>query len=325
MKSLTLFKAAFAACVVSLLAACGGNDAPPVSNAAWASPAAFVPAGASSKSFNLSSCSMNESTLYNAALVISANGDASIQGSTTSTGAVTTLFSLAFAQATESSWKIEGTVEEPNIYVSVNQSTTTISKRLFFGFSSEEGGLDAYNNTAMQSISCNGISTVTLQISPDATRAANNLGTAAAVTEFDDDSTDGNIAGGNAFWDNGSGYGASNRSQIRFNLGTGALASATSTSATYTAISLALPTQASGDYGSYSEKLTRHLQEFDNKDAKTICLRYSSESQDFSSYLSATAYGNKFRPQASFSLMIGIESVGREAPQDISFGCNDYR
>lgn len=323
MKSLSLFKAALVAAVVSFLAACGGSD--PAPNVGWASPAAFVPAGASSKSFGLQSCTINSASyqgdLYSASLVIASNGDVSVLAATTSTAAAVTQWSLPFAQATQSSWQVNGTVEEPYVFASVVQETTNTFRQLSLGSGSGESGMYVYESNSMFEISCNGINTVTLQINPDATRAANNLGTAAGVNTFDDVYADGSIEGGNAFWDNGYGFGSEDRRYIRFNLGSGALASATATSAAYTAISLNLPTNASGDEGSYSETLQRNSSEFQNQDAKTICLSSYSNSQEDYYFLGATAYGNKLRPFASGNINIGALPAGLEQPQVSLRGC----
>jgi hypothetical protein len=110
MKTLSIIKAAFAASLAALLAACGDGgdsaappaDLPPV---AWASPAVFVTPGASNKTFALEGCSgrlggedMDSygGNFYNASLNIASNGNVSFSAATTTTGTVSVLWTMAF-------------------------------------------------------------------------------------------------------------------------------------------------------------------------------------------------------------------------------------
>jgi hypothetical protein len=149
---------------------------------------------------------------------------------------------------------------------------------------------------------------LSLQLNADKARAAKNLGTEAGVTTFDAYDADGKIEGGNAFWtnlDSSPSYRA-----LRFNLGTGDLSSSTTTTGTYSAVSLALPS-TSNEYGAYGESLSRNNGFFAYKDAKTICLSYNNYSLETGFATSATAYGNKFMPSSGGRSMFG----GLEAPQ----------
>lgn len=319
MKTYSLLKAAFAAAVVSLLAACGGGDdaAPDV---AWASPAVF--AGAASKSYALAGCERSiydddegeyieeDVPLYNAKLVIAANGDVSIQAATTTTGTVTTVWTMAYADAQNASWSASGTTQTPSYYLSMYQSGRN-SYKSFYAYSNVEGGYisfdsDDYDTDIETDVDCNMTDKLALQINADQARAAKNLGSAAGVTTFDDYNAEGRIEGGNAFWYNYSGSPQYNN--MRFNLGTGELASSSSTTGTYSPISLALPS-TNMEYGIYGESLTRNNSFFDYKDAKSVCLGKEFEMSGFE--LVVTAYGNKFMPGGGGFMM----PRGLEAPQ----------
>jgi hypothetical protein len=334
MKSLTLFKAAVAASLVSLLAACGGgggggaSDAPSV---AWASPAAFVTPGAASKSFALANCSKydyvadSNQTLYKATLLIASNGNMSISAATTTTGTVSEMVSIAFADARGSDWSASGTTQTPSYSISMNQQFRSGSKSISAGdYAGDERYLnaslyDSSNTTRVDFyINCDMTDRLALQMSPDQARAAKNLGTAAGVTTFDGYDAEGRIEGGNAFWFNN--YASSEYSNLRFNLGTGALASSTSTTGTYSPISLSLPS-TNAESGSYGESLNRNSGSFYNyKETKTICLTYNNEMLGKGFEMSATAYGNMFYPRGGRRDM--MEPFNTETPQGIRIeGC----
>jgi hypothetical protein len=118
MKTLAFWKAALAASLASLLAACGGSssgtlpqDVPGFVQPAWASPALLVTPGQSSKSFSLTNCAMSSFSftsipsqeqpqmqpvgepLYTVSLVISASGTLTLNGATATTATIGTLLS----------------------------------------------------------------------------------------------------------------------------------------------------------------------------------------------------------------------------------------
>jgi hypothetical protein len=338
MKSLSLFKAAVAASVVSLLAACGGGGdaATPLPPVAWASPAVFVTPGAVNKSFALTGCYRtvydddeeeyieNEVSLYKASLVIASNGDMSILAATTTTGTVTTVWSKAFADAQEVSWSVSGSSQTPSYSLMMDLETNNFEWSIYVDRSSLSANDEDYNTDINTNIECDMTDKLALQINPDQARAAKNLGAAAGVTTYDNDDADGRIEGDNAFWNYGNG--SPEYDFMRFNLATGELSSSTSSTGTYSPISLALPSGSTED-GSYGESLSRFDYSYDFKEAKSICLSYSRESGEMSSgkyfNLYATAYGNKFNPQGSREDYWSAQ--GLEAPQGYRSGCNNDR
>jgi hypothetical protein len=338
MKSLSLFKAAVAATVVSLLAACGGGGdtaapATPLPPVAWASPAAFVTPGASSKSFALTGCYRtiydddeeeyieDEVNLYKASLVIASNGDMSILAATTATGTVTAVWSKAFADARNVSWSVSGSSQTPSYSLMMGLGTNNFEWSIYVDGSSLSTDDEDYNTDIETSIECEMTDKLALQINPDQARAAKNLGTAAGVTTYDNDDADGRIEGGNAFWNYG--YGSPEYDFMRFNLATGELSSSTSSTGTYSPISLALPS-GSTENGSYGESISRFNSSYDFKEAKSICLSYSRDSGEMMNgkyfNLYATAYGNKFNPRGSRD--DDWSAQGFESPQYFDGGCN---
>jgi hypothetical protein len=220
---------------------------------------------------------------------------------------------------------VDGTTQTPSYTISVYQQTRTGSKS-FNGYSSAQSGrLEARNSDYSTNprvdfyISCDMTGKLALQMNADQARAAQNLGTAAGVTTFDGLDAVGRIEGGNAFWLNNNS--SPEYSNVRFNLSTGALASSTSTTGTYSPISLALPS-TSTEYGAYGESLSRNNSFFTYKEAKTICLSYNNQTTGKGFDLSATAYGNMFYPDGGRRDMMGLTSL--EAPMG-GFGrsCND--
>lgn len=336
MKFLSLSRAAIAVSVAGLLAACGGGggaaaDAPSVP---WASPAAFVTSGAASKSFALVNCSKYDfdaerrQDLYNATLQIASNGDISISAATTTTGTVSPIFSIAFADARYSKWSASGTTQTPSFALTMNQSLRNGNTSFnIYDYGDEEGGASfsasRYDSSVSPrvyfNIGCDMTTRLALQISPDQARAAKNLGAAAGVTTFDNYDAEGRIEGGNAFWFNSNA--SREYSNLRFNLGTGELSSSTSTTGTYSPVSLALPTSANGSInGSYGESLSRNESFFNYKEAKTICLGYNNAPLEKGFEVSATAYGNMFYASGGRRSM--MELRGLEGARGISLeGC----
>jgi hypothetical protein len=147
LKKLFIHKAAIAVSLASLLAACGGGGggsaaAPEAPAVAWGSPAAFVTPGAASKSFALDYCSMNDyanggaqQDLYNATLQIASNGDVIISAATATTGTVSPIITLKFADAQYSNWSVGGTTQEPGYSVSMSEN-----------FRNRSASFDSYSN-----------------------------------------------------------------------------------------------------------------------------------------------------------------------------------
>lgn len=310
MKTYSLLKAAFTAAVVSLLAACGGGDnaAPDV---AWASPAVF--AGAASKSYALQGCSGGfggdgidgySGSFYNASLNITSNGNVSISAATTTTGTVSVLWSLAYADAQNASWSVYGNTAEAGYNLSMNNSSRSGSSSVFAEYSPEGSYLNVSRSSSSGGLGMTCIFTtpLALQINPDQARAAKNLGSAAGVTTFDDYRTDGSIEGDNAFWQSNSESESSSAYDfMRFNLKTGDLSSSSSSTGTYASINLSLPS-TTNTLGVYAESLQRNNGFYDYKEAKTICLSkltYDMSVESESGFvLNATAYGSKLMPSS---------------------------
>ena len=330
MTSKTWLKTASAALLAAMLAACGGGGttSTPLPDVAWASPAVFVTPGAASKSFALTMCEgeridddeEDEHPLYKASLQIASNGDVSVVASTTETATATAVWSMAFADAQNTSWSVSGNTQTPTYslnmysgsgrsgYKSLNVYTEQISETEF-AYNIRTYVRDNIANTSYR-INCLLTGKLELQVNADQARAAKNLGTAAGVTTFDDYNIDGRIEGGNAFWQQND-YESAPQDKynfMRFNLGTGELSSSNANTGTYAAISLSLPSGTSS-YGVYGETVSRNDSFFDYKEAKSICLGFESMEAGFG--LSATAYGNKFYP--SNSRFFGPK--GLETPQ----------
>jgi hypothetical protein len=349
----TWLKTGALALSVSLLAACGGSDSPVVggslpsatptvnfNNAAWASPAVFVPPSASNKTFALSCTKFTElntvsyegvnvvittlntrDQLYTATLKISTNGDTVVSAATSTTGTISALQSIALVDANEYSWNVNGTIQTPTYSLSVRQNS---SKSLNIYISGESYVLSLPTETTYGGdfdstmwYECTMTDPLALQINADAARAAKNLGAEAGITTFDDDDTTGRIEGGQAFWL--SGRGSEEFNYIRFNLGSGELASSAFSTGTYSPFSLSLPS-SNAEYGIYGESVIRNNSLFDNLEAKTVCLDYEAEIKRFS--ISATAYGNKFRPNGSGRVMV---ASGFETPQGRLSACDSRR
>lgn len=343
MKKLSLIKVTFVVFLTAMLAACGGGGTS-IPAVAWASPAVFVPPGTADKIFALSCTKVTtvntvtyvesqviittETTrdqLYTTTLKISANGDTVVSAATSATGTISVLQSIALADANEYSWNVNGTIQTPTYSMSVRQSGSNPSKSLNIYISGESYVLSLPTETtyggdydATTQYECTMTDPLALQINVDAARAAKNLGAEAGVTTFDDDDTTGRIEGGQVFWLNKSG--SEEFSYLRFNLGSGDLASSASSTGTYSPISLSLPASNS-EYGVYGESLIKNDSFFGFKDAKSICLGKESQTSGF--YLSATAYGNKFRPSSDRRLMM---PRGLETPRDVfgPSGCFGY-
>jgi hypothetical protein len=327
MKTLTLWKAALAASLVSWLAACGGGGgdatpSTPLPEVAWASPAVFVTPGAASKSFALTGCTRTtnvnvtnyvpqysytttstEVTVTNASLLISSNGNISILGQLAPSTASTTVWSQSADTARNLAWSVSGTTQSPTYYLQAGSNARNTSQDINISSGADGNYLEASTSVNESAyplytytytvVECDMTDKLVLQINADQARAAKNLGSAAGVTTFDDYRVEeGRIEGGNAFWYNGDG--SSEFDYMRFNLATGALASSSSTTGTYTPISLSLPSTPT-EYGSYAENLQRFNSEFGYQDAKFICINRRREDETGFS-VTAAAYGNKFMP-----------------------------
>ncbi len=339
MKFSSMIRASLAVSLVSLLAACGGGDsATPAPEVAWASPAVFVTPGAANKSFALSGCERRtygqqvpNQTLYKASLLIASNGDVSILASTTETATATVIFSIAFADAKDSSWSVSGNTQTPTYSLYVNQEVRDFEKsinvypqgdggaRLNAGEEGRSGGYGINNCTMTDKLA--------LQVNADSSRAAKNLGTAAGVTTYDGYDADGRIEAGSAFWQSDNESAPDDKYNfMRFNLGTGELASSTSTTGTYSALSLSLPAgTTSYSNGSYGESLSRFESNFDYKDAKSICVSsYSYDpvtDQESGFNIYATAYGNKFLPEGTRRVQAQPDFL--ESTKGYRGGCNN--
>lgn len=337
MASISWLKAASAGLLVALLAACGGGSTAPGAAAlpevAWASPAVFVTPGAANKSFALTGCerriyNIDEpyQVLYKASLLIASNGDVSILASTTETATATVIFSIAFADAKESSWSVGGNTQTPTYSLYVNQSGRDFDRYFSVYSRSDSQSLNAgeEGNSAGYDIrDCMLTDKLALQVNADQARAAKNLGTTAGVNTYDGDDADGRIEAGIAFWQNENTAAPGDKYNfMRFNLGTGELASSASTTGTYSPISFSLPSGTT-TYGAYGESLSRFESEFDYKDAKSICVSsytYDPQTEQESGFgVYATAYGNKFYPDG---IRIRQMSENFENPKDFEGSCN---
>jgi hypothetical protein len=340
MTSISWLKTASAGVLMALLAACGGGggaSSTPAPEVPWASPAVFVTPGQSSEKYSLQSCTKringyNENTstsipevnqqLVSATLSISADGVASLSASVSPTGTVSTQWSLEFGDAQYSSWSVEGSAQTPSYYIDMSQSNRSYKYMNVYS-NADEGSLEAYENSYSAGIStntyyrCNLATPLALKVNADQARAAKNLGTAAGVTTFDNYYVDGRIESAKAFWSDNRAM--ADYSNLRFDLATGQLASSSSSSGTYTNVSLALPT-AAGEYGAYSENIERNSSFYNRKDAKSICLSFESPSRAFD--INATAYDNKFMPRRGDSFMM---PTGMESPHGKGGGCNNDR
>jgi hypothetical protein len=343
--------------LASLLAACGGGGgggggSADSSGVAWASPAVFVTPGAADKTFGLdcsrttytytystNSATQTQESLYTATLKISANGDTVVSAATSTTGTISVLQSIALAAAGNYGWNANGTVQTPTYSLYVNQSGRGESKNFNIYASGERYVLNGLPSEysypqgyyVHKYYDCTMTDPLVLQAIPDAARAAKNLGTQAGVTTYDNYYAPGRIEGGSAFWQ------SDNESQVsnpydfmRFNLSTGELASSTSTTGTYSAISLSLPSSTTTS-GAYGESFERANSFFEYKDAKTICLAKSTYDPvaDAGSNLeiNATAYGQKLLPSSYFYNYINgggdDKTSSKLAERGMRGGCGD--
>jgi hypothetical protein len=356
MKSLSLFKAALAASLLSLLAACGGGGdtaapATPLPPVAWASPAVFVTPGAANKSFGLTGCTLstnidtynynvspstysNTSTsvnLHTATLVIDSSGDVSLKAATTVTGTINSLWIMAYSDAAYMNWSVGGTSKTPsytinaneqlrngNRYMNVYSSVEQSEVRLEFNTNVYVNNIRTYTSVGLN---CEMVDKLALQVLADQARAAKNLGTAAGVNSFDNYDVQGSIEGGKAFWADSNAL--PQFSNLRFDLATGELASSTSKTGTYSPLSLALP---SGEFeeGAYSESINRGRSEFGYKDAKGIYICKNNYANDTGFSIDATAYGNKFYPRRGGGrFMLATSNEAPQGESEYRFSCQD--
>lgn len=329
LKKSSILSAAIAVSLASLLAACGGGGggtssdgapAPEAPSVAWASPAVFVTPGAASKTFGLDCTRVTNTYIYNqggsdvrepmytATLKISANGDMTVSAATSTTGTIAVLQSIALADAGNYSWNVSGTIETPTYRLNVNQPGRDSSKSLSVYASGDRYVVNGLPSEFMSQptgyvqkyYDCSMTDPLALQVNADAARAAKNLGAAAGVTTYDDFDAPGRIEGGYAYWETENQTESSSPYDfMRFDLKTGSLASSMSTTDTYSAISLSLPSGINAQ-GSYGESFQRASSNFEFKDAKTICLSKSSQDPEMAietGYsINAIAYGQKLSP-----------------------------
>jgi hypothetical protein len=361
MRFTSVFRAAVAVSLAGLLAACGGggggggvpsgSGAAPAElpSVAWASPAVFVTPGAASKSFELANCrrttdsysyvndqyqgyQRGETDLYTASFVITSSGNVSMNAAVTSTGSVSNLWNLVFADAIGSNWGASGTTQTPSFSLSGYTSSRGANSNFNMSSSADFGSayFSTYNRPADSStnsytdtyayINCGMVTKLALQVNVDGARAAKNLGTAAGVNSFDDYDLPGRIEGGKAFWRDSNAL--PEFSQLRFDLATGELASSSTTTGRYSPLSLTLPSSET-EFGSYSESLTRNQSNFNFKDAKGICLNKSDSSNDTGFSVNAYAYGNRFYPYST-NRLVGPSSESSLQQARESSSCNNF-
>jgi hypothetical protein len=330
--ALALSVSLLAACGGSDSPVAGGslpNGTPTVNfnNAAWASPGVFVPYGQSKLELALQGCTTQQveegepTPLLNAKLVIASNGNMSIIGSMGESTETMTVFEQPFVDTNLTAWGVSGSQATPtyNIfsmlfegqsegpfgfsYLKFIQVNTGTEGGFFLGGDSS-GQLQAIEGSMYgpsTQISCETIATPTIHAKLDNARAAKNLGAEAGVASFDGADADGEIDGGIAYWENGE-EGSDEFRYLRFNLTTGELASKSTpreSTATYTPISLSLPTGSDGSSAQYTELICRGAEGFNFREAKGIALSSSNEATSSSLYLSAFAYGSRFAPNAN--------------------------
>jgi hypothetical protein len=258
LKNSSILNAAIAVSLASLLAACGGGGdsasptgsgatpPPELPAVAWASPAVFVTPGASSKTLALNCTTQTDTysapnynrvrtsgALVSATLKISANGDTVVSAATSTSGPISALQSIALADATSYSWRVNGTLEAPLYILELRQQDRNTTKRIEVISESEgttvnlpNGYFSTQTSYGFIYYSCNSEEVLALQINPDQARAAKNLGAAAGVTMYDDYRAQGRIEGEKAFWATDvESEATSPYAFMRFDLRTGGLAS----------------------------------------------------------------------------------------------------
>jgi hypothetical protein len=342
LKKPSIFTAAIAVSLASLLAACGGgggsggSTAPDAPQVAWASPAVFVTPGASQKVFELETCAKKitvssysynlswqdfrqssptetSEPLYTATMTISANGDTQISASTSTTAPIKAIQKFLLAEVNAYSWSVGNTVQDPRYSLLISKYGRGEEGSRYFNLqsSSESSSLTvsgeySYRNyienerrifeTTRTTYECALATPLTLQVNVDAARVAKNFGTAAGVNEFDNYVTAGSIDGGKATWLNYEEAG--DYSYFRFDLATGQLASSTSTTGTFSPISLAIPSSSdAGENGTYKESFLRSNYYFFNNSGKGVCLSYEKPSAEKAFSISANTYSNRFFPR----------------------------
>jgi hypothetical protein len=320
-----------------------------VPSVAWASPAVFVTPGAASKSFELANCrrvtdsypyvngqyqgyQRGETDLYTASFVITSSGNVSVNAAVTSTGSVSSLWNFAFADAINSNWGASGTTQTPSFSLSGYTSSRGANSSFNMSSSADFGraSFNSYSRPADSStnsytdtyayINCDMDTKLALQVNVDGARAAKNLGIAAGVNSFDDYDLPGRIESGKAFWRDSNAL--PEFSQLRFDLATGELASSSTTTGSYSPLSLTLPSGET-EFGSYSESLSRNNSSFNFKDAKGICLNKSDSSNETGFSVSAYAYGNRFYPYST-NRFVGPSSERTAQQAKESSSCNNF-
>jgi hypothetical protein len=326
MNKMTWLKSASAALLAAMLAACGGGGgttSTPLPEVAWASPAAFVPPGSSSKVFKLLSGDFkgacyrsndgeeSSSELHSPTLVITSAGDVSMLAASVQGNTPTVQFEVKFADLSFSSFRASGTAETPSFSLQLLQLGRSV-KYLNVdsdedGRSSLELGIEGEDESSFD-IECDMVDTLVLQVQPTAARVAKNLGTESGAKTYDDYYFEGGISAEFAMWSYGNQMissleapqGSNEGYSYRANLKTGELALLTNAaSATYAPISLDLPSGAQQNSGHYEEGVCRQSVFFDYKEAKSLSV-YRSDLNG--PPIGISRYGDKFMPQPSFPL-----------------------
>jgi hypothetical protein len=342
MKHATIIKMAAASALMALLAACGGGgggSAAPESNVPWGSPAVFVAPGQASASFAMQGCTlsqgMNESSLLSQTkLVINAQGDVSIIGTTSNQPTATTseLASMSFALASYANWRVLGTVETPTYTIEMyrlfsDQVDAAYSSILMT--STEPGGtplIQVKSDDGAGKIIANCILTEPLALKTlvNPARVAKHMGN--GVTEIDTrifeffglgSSLPSGVTGNIAFWSipEIGGIGNFPQQNYQFNLVSGSLMTSigTDTTAPLSTVSFALPAANSGfTAGLYSESVCRNNAFYDSNEAKSlVAVRVPDGEMSINSFtdaIFATRYANKLMPLPIIFALLGLET-----------------
>jgi hypothetical protein len=263
MKSLSLFKAAVAASVVSLLAACGGGGgtAPSAGMSSepevfipFASPAMFVPPGAASKSVPLTAC--NEG-LQTATLVINSSGDMILSGAPSGTTTISEIHRINYATA--KSQNVYAANSPFGLTLSIYQEDATEHLSASINPSSSD-----FRSSKLPSYRCsmaNGTSSFALTTLPSSARLASLMLsgiTGITTTEV----ISGSFTGGVAFWDNWYSTYEANPSttdesirHFSLNMSTGAFGASPTPNVSGTAYVITLPTTPTSTEATFSESM----------------------------------------------------------------------
>jgi hypothetical protein len=339
MNHVTSIKTGVACALMALLAACGGGGsssvvggsgvgdaaapvvvAPKFNNAAWSSPAVFVPAEQANVKLALGRCIVGEDeAIERAQLVIASNGDIRITKTSDDGAESSTLFELPFADNKLTGWAASGTAQSPTFYIlglTTDPEVNQLSK-IFIATTGEgviTGGQErqvrliaAEGNSDADNIQCESVEMPVVYANLGNARVAQNFGTAAGVTDYDEseDTAVGAVVGTMAFWENNTQFGewSPEYDNLRFDLTTGELAARGAEGSPYTPVSLNLP-QANAEgttNGIYAEGTCRNSFIFGDALAKFILVSLSDEPNNKYLTIDAFAYGNKFAPNKSIA------------------------